>query len=869
MSESQFPPSSDRPETFILPPEGHVSPGGGLGSLRLRRALGVSGRPVPEGVSGEETNASDLPTSEQMIPPPHDATEGAYQSPAVIIPGIEDAEALASQKAERPEELESEQAIRTDIERLSEGVEKQERQASVQGELGRLNRNLTLARVVESLKDGGSLDEREKQMVSGALESRGWHGLFTKLHSGDGLAVFLAPSGRREGIKYMNDVLFGPQRTDRVIEFRRTLIRRELDRVKMSQAGSNYKAEYYRIPSEENQEDVREALERISRDVREEMTAFLVEEAIYAMEDADPGRKWALADFLNRLLGPDGAEAALVQSGTIQTMHRAYQTDLRRRAAAGAIALHVDRDPSEIAIAQRFVHEYEDAALECMRKVQERVREDIVIPALKDPQRGYRVTYGTAIVGEAEGEESYVHIERAVSEATKGAIRAGGTEACGAVWSPETMEQHLGEWRALRTELEGKYLTDQDGRTYPLFGKRGDGTVELNADVIRLMRKEAFVPQDDQKNVAESVLRYTRLINILDVLKPFVHEEFAGGAVYGDGRTIREQVAWTDERVQAIRSGKGLDQEARSAIAEEIRREGKDHACTSVMEFHRQALEISECTYVHLDAIDVGVRLLQEFELLLQRVERGEMTFDEAQLVAGDTTTAHMRAFRADISRAYGEATGGDRPIMLVGGDEVLLAMDRQKATDDLVLKLQTLRFGGTSGARVIKIAVSESDRTSFVSEQDEFRDGVKLQHVKAQRLMEAGSERAKEIEHGLRETVALIASLPIEEREGYESSLRALNLDHVAIRQASRGDAFEIIVREPDAEARVAYESCESALKRIRSLQSSIRERVTALRSELLSMPGVNESNASEALYRKNRLSPEGFATWLKERTS
>lgn len=418
-------------------------------------------------------------------------------------------------------------------------------------------------------------------------------------------------------------------------------------------------------------------------------------------------------------------------------------------------------------------------------------------------------------------------------------------------------------------ELEGKYLTDQDGRTYPLFGKRGDGTVELNADVIRLMRKEAFVPQDDQKDVAESVLRYTRLINILDVLKPFVHEELTGGVVYGDDRTIREQVAWTDERVQAIRSGKGLDREVRSAITEEIRREGKDRACTSVMEFHRQALEISECTYVHLDAIDVGVRLLQEFELLLQRVERGEMTFDEAQLVAGDTTTANMRAFRADISRVYGEAMGGESPIMLVGGDEVLLAMDRQKATDELMLKLQSLRFGGTSGARVIKIAVSESDRASFISEQDEFRDDVKLQHVRAQRLMETGSEHAKDIEHGLRETTALIASLPLEEREGYESSLRALNLDHVAIRQASRGDTFEIIVREPGAEARVAYESCESALKRIRDLQSSIRERVIALRSELLSMPGVNESNVSEALYRKNRLSPEGFSAWLKERTS
>lgn len=797
---------------------------------------------------------------------PYDGTTGGYQTPVVEFfpPG-----ASASIPSDVIED-ESEHVVLTKIEHLSERHEKQEKQALAQGELARLNRNLELADAVERLEAGDVVEAKETRMLSGALESRGWHNLFAKLESGDDLIVFLAPSGKQEGIKYMNDTLFGSQRTDRIIEYRRVLVQKALAQLGIVQLASNYKCEYCALPAEALREDAEGALERVAQELREAMTAFLVEEVFYAMEDADEKREPALRDFLHRLLGSAGAEAALVQSSTVQAMHRAYEADLRRGFAASAIAEEA-RDASETNVALRFAREYEDQARAQIMGIRSRIQHDIVAPALEDPHRGYRVLFGVSRVGPAEGEGSYTHIERAVSEATKGALRASEAETCGTAWSPEAVERQMAEWKTLRTELEEQYLVDEQGRTYPLFGKRGDGTVELNADVIRLMRKEAFIPREDQAALAQSVLRYTRMINVLDVLKPFVHEEFAGDAVHGGDRRIRDQLAWTNAHVQALRSGKGLDQAARSAIAEEIRKEGRDQACTSVMEFHQQALEIPECTYVHLDAIDVGVRLLQEFELLLQRVERGEMTFDQAQLVAGDATTKSMRAFRADVSRVYHETTGDARPIMLVGGDEVLLAMDRRKATDDLLLGLQSIRIegqSGVSGVRVIKTAVAEAERTSFIPDQEDARDDLKREHLKAQKLTEAGSERAKEIEHGLRETTMLIASLPVEERDGYTASLRALNLDRIAIRQSGAEDAFKVVLREPGAEARVAYASCQTAMQRIHGLQTSIRERVSVLRAELLPLPGVTETNVTEALYRKHRLSPEGFSAWLQTQT-
>lgn len=782
--------------------------------------------------------------------------EIASTSPPVEIP-------FTPQKVEESSLMET---VESDVVSRSErALESKEKQTFEQWELGRLDRNLRLGESLESLERGKPLERREVREVAGALESRGWYNLFSKLQSGDDLITLLVPSGKGEGIKHMNDVLFGAQRTDQIIDRLRLLTSSRLRKIGVSQIASTYKNGYARRPEDLSREEgAMEKLEQAVEDIRTEMTTFLVEESLNAMEDADVDRSQALTVFLRHLLGPSGAEVALVQRGMIRAAQQVYERALQEEAAAWQIAIaEEDPESTRAGFALQIARGRKQAAEAQMGDIQKRIREDIVAPALEDPRRGYRVTFGIAHVDAPESEGSYVHIERAVCQSVAGATEAREGGSFGVVWSPEIANECLAERRELQAQLEEKYLIDDQGRAYPLFGKRGDGFAELNADVIRGLRKGSLKPRADQEDIAASVNRYLRVLNVLDVIKPYTYDEVAGGTAHGGDRTLAEQVAWTKEQAFALRSGKGLDSDTRASIVQELHKDGKDQACTSSVEFHRQALEMPSCTYVSLDVRDVGVELLQEFEILLQRVDRGDMTFDQAQLVAGDATTQRMRDFRSRVSEIYREKTGETQPVMLVGGDEVVLAVDGIKATDELMLALQSIQVAKKPGSsvRVVQTVVAESDRVSRTSDRDE----MKREHLKAKHLAETGATVAKDIEGKLHDVEVLISALPQEERAEHIASMQALHLEQFAVRQVQGKESFELVIRDANQPSRISHESHEVALQRIEVLRALVQDRVTALQDELRKTPGVTDQNVSQALYRKHRLSPEGFQAWLQ----
>lgn len=577
--------------------------------------------------------------------------------------------------------------------------------------LDRLNRELRAANAIDKLERGEELEKGEAAMMRGLLESRGWYKLFTRLKSGDAVATFLVPSGDKFSIKKLNDEIFGPVRTDAIIEFRREALRSAMEELGVEELSQSFRDGFFRIPEESQTPAFLDRLKAVAEVVSARVTQFMLDMLEAEGPSDDPKRQAALDDFRYHLT---------------------------------------------------------------------------------HPEHSYRITFGAGDVGSAEGEGDYTHVERAVSDSFKGALRArdGGDGAFGA----EDAAEAIHEISQLRGEImaaaPANILVDVEGRVFPLFQKTEGDYTQLNLDVIRDLRKGKLEAGAGHEQAHALVKEYLRKLNLFDVLKPYTHEEAVGDTVHGTNTSLQAILASTARHAHALSEGQRLSADERGEIADDLRREGKDRACTSAVEFHQNALEIADCTYVSLDVLDVGPKLLQEFERLSQEVERGRKTFDEAALTAGDETTRLMRAFRETAMRVASEHGGGDRPLMLVGGDEATLALPSHIVTDELLLALRA-----ETGSRVVKTVVASAERHSDLSDPE----AVKREHLAARKRAESGTEAAKEVEATLRELGRIQDDLPAGSKRNFASRMADLRLDVFAVIERHDADGFDVMLRETE----------------------------------------------------------------------
>lgn len=755
-------------------------------------------------------------------------------------------------------------------------------------EVERLYRDVQLAESLERLERGEKLEERERYQIIGALEGRGWHKAFERVQERDAVAAFLVPSGEMFSIKHMNDNLFGMQKTDDIIDERRNLLVRKLGTAGLERIAHSFKDEYYRIAREnmEGPEERQEAiakLHHVVEEMRQEMTEYITAVCVEEEPSADEKRKEHLRAFLDSLIG-EQAHAEL------DAMREEFLTT-KRVFARVSQNLHEAEERLDIALAEEDEQKMAEASADLrLRQVElpeararyeelkRRLSTDIVAPALRDPSRGYRVTFGISEVGARQNGRDFTNVERSVSEALKGAMLARETAEGGKEFAEKDVERMLAELKRLRSEMLDQDIIDADGNMFPLFERKPGGYAVMNMDVLRDVRKgklSVSVDRPDQQELLRKVKEYMKHVNYLDVMKPYTHEEISGADIYGTEYGIADQVKTVGDLVKRMRTAQPLTEGERASIGTYLREEGKDRTCTSAMEFNTRAIEIPECTYLSLDVLDVGPELYQEFDRLLQEVEKGERTFEEAQLIAGDATTRKMRRFRDQVTKAY-EALTGEEPLMYVGGDEVVLAMDTAKVTDDFVITLRKIdldheREGRRAGSvRVIKTVVSGSERSSNTSDVE----ATVREHLDAKKRAETGTEIAKRIEQRVRAIEHFINILPKEERGEPSRELERHNVRHFAVKQGEEGRErdFELVVQATDREGNeyIMPADLDVVMDGLAQLEQDLKKRVERYRDALLkelhpAYPLVTERNIMRILRRKNRESDEEFNQFIK----
>lgn len=759
-----------------------------------------------------------------------------------------------------------------------ESVERQEVASRLPTEVLRLQRDLDLANAMDRLEVGDSLRPRETEMLAGALEGRGWQRLCSEIHPGDGLAAFLVPSEKRFSIKHFNDVLFGMQRTDDVIKYRRDLLMREIATFGVERMATSYKDEQYRIPKErlesEGEERIFQDLTEATERIRLSMSAKLAEMAALEWAVADDARRAALDGFAESLVGTSSMEAYVRCRSELIGARQAWEETVRREAEALQQwhAIGVDRPDERRRAEVQYEHakQLSIASQEVLLRKEAEMKQDVVTPALKaNPTLGYRMTFGIEEVGEAESESSMVHIERAVSQSTKAAMMARQNAEGGLHFSKEAMDGEIARALALRDRIGIQEISDAGGRVYPIFEIRPDGKGAMihvmNLDLIREIRKGSFRVADDarQRELYGLVSEYIGAINVLDVTKPYLHEELEGGVLYGTDQTVQGTIEKTGGLTRRLREG-GLSESERAEIVAILRSDAKDRACTSVAEFHQKALEFSNCSYLSLDVLDVGPELLQEYELLIQRVANGRMTFDEAQLIAGDATTRRMRDFRARVSEAYRELCHGEEPLMSVGGDEIVLAMDTARVTDEFMLKLRDIKLNEREGAsvRVVRTVVGSGERRSGADGEARKKD-----HLEAIKRAEAGTAAAKRIETIVRSIRSGVYDLPRAERSAEFEALTRLNVASFAVHQREGSEGFELILKDPASDGSI-HANLEEKVRELEELAGQLAQRVETRRRQFYdeysaTHPKLTRELVPIALRRKDQ-NMEGFEHFM-----
>jgi hypothetical protein len=678
--------------------------------------------------------------------------------------------------------------------------------------LERLDRHLRLAASVERLKNGEALDEADRARLAGALEGRGWHRIFNNLDTGEAVVAVMTPPGGEVyhqtpderigilervirsgelgdvygdidakaldkalgfepfgifGVKRFNDDFFGPQLTDEIIDKRRALVSEHLGAV-CTELEQSFKEGFFKLTREQTADQgmraqsiakVGAAIERINAELHAFIPRVIAEAKAEIVQDAIPRATGHLRDVEARL------------------------------AAA--------RDQGERA---RITEELKDAAGRRKDAADRYLKLHLFEPIFA--REGYELNFGVKDVGErSRGEngnplnEDFSHIELAVAESLQVAKRAREAGEHGRAHAESDPAEITAELKELRGRITAEDIIDANGNAYPIFRLEDDGvTRTLNADVVRDLRKGKFKVREDQTELLSLVQEYLRKVNVLDIVKPYTHEEISGAEIYSTSYRLRNQLETTESIAGRIRGGEELTDEERAEAARTLAREGKDRTCTSAMEFHGRALEMNDCAYLTLDVLDVGPGLIREYDRLLQQVEQGKMTFEEATVIAGDQTTRMMREFRERIIRAYREHTGDADavPAVLVGGDEATIAIDRAEAevTDEFLMRMRR-----ATNSRVVQTVVGAAGRLTDPAESEMVK---RKEHLKAQKIAEQGSELAKTLERSKRECERQIGDLPAEEQGRYHESLDALNVKHFVVKQSDGG--FKLVVEDPDS---------------------------------------------------------------------
>lgn len=605
----------------------------------------------------------------------------------------------------------------------------------------RLERDEEIIDIANRLRSGEILSEQERKAAVSLMERANDSKIYNELSAGDKVMTFIVPSGGALSIKNMNDNVFGMQGTDEIIAKRRQSMDKYLGEIDIAVLGSDYKTAVCKINTPANE----------GKDEKEIMEAI---EGVCAQIDNE------MKVFIKE----------------------AIDVELRKP----------EKDEER-------------------RKKQEKFKSII-------GEYGYRVTYGVAEVGEKDNNGrsgDLSNVELSLAQTMQAALISRRDEReeskiseYGQVFEHEKIIEKLHKINSLRSEIEadlklkGGQLHNEDGVGFDVFQDSEEGLAVINSDVLRAVRKDKFKVKEEDQELLGKIDQYVRSINILDIVKPLIHEEIGARETMGDSEVnFHERISEQAELVEKISNGIELTEAEGERAAQLLEKDSKDELCTSEAKFNAEALKIKKCIYISIDRLDLGVDLLHEYEELQQKVVRGDMELKDASVIIGDATTLAMRKLRKDALDEFNEKFPDQKFLTKVGGDELTIALDGDKvdakAVEEFIFALHE-----KTNSRVVKTIIAESIRES---ETDDPRD-IKIEHTAAQKRAESGGDISKKIEQGKRdiELSFLNTAFGASMKEGefsnfYDKIIEILELS--SFYPAEDGSGFKILSRVDNGE--------------------------------------------------------------------
>lgn len=346
----------------------------------------------------------------------------------------------------------------------------------------------------------------------------------------------------------------------------------------------------------------------------------------------------------------------------------------------------------------------------------------------QEEKSGFRMSFGVATVGipNLENENDFSHIETALIQSFQMAqLAREGTdiEEYGLTYLKAMIDDEIELLAKMQTELEDVVITDFEKSEYPIFeqgkvNKEGKRVRNLNVDLLRRIRNGNFIPLDGEVNYIKLVSMVKKL-NLFDRIKQYTHGQIIGKTQAEADITLYEklktQVSAVNAFDQYINKAEQSDvslKDISPTLIEILTHDWKDDRFSSRSEFIKEALKMSDCTYISIDVMDVGVEQIAWYSRLLNVIKEKPETVRGIDIknlmfsVSTDKTTLGLDKIREIINRIYKEKYGREKLLMSIGGDEIILAVSSEEATDDFLLEIRN-----AINARVIGIAVTKEER--------------------------------------------------------------------------------------------------------------------------------------------------------------
>jgi hypothetical protein len=379
----------------------------------------------------------------------------------------------------------------------------------------------------------------------------------------------------------------------------------------------------------------------------------------------------------------------------------------------------------------------------------------------------YKFGVGAAIIGESfahDKPEDRLHLREAYSKATSVARSIQSKEPGVNVFSVENFSKILGQISQERDSLiaEGNTITLKNGKSWKIFdsklGSQGENIYTINPDVLRSIRKNDL-QSDDEITIAR-IRRYLKHINVIDSPMFYTASEIQGsvGMRGNPQKTLATHLDQASKVGDLITNKLPLNRNDLNVVKKVLLQDPRDPVYTSRAAFHAKALEMPNKVYLNIDALDLGLEVVNEYELSLQRLQREidsgndlSAILPRFMLTAGDSITLKMRNFRDKVQQILlSDGIPNDQIANFLGGDEETVVinadcfLNQSSKFDserfDTLLAMIRLQIHG----RVIALTSFDSADPLVMSSVDK-----KLKHLNNMSELDIGTTKSKSIEKG------------------------------------------------------------------------------------------------------------------------